>query len=91
MELDSNITLIESSHVGKAFALNKGLKHVKTKYTITVDSDTVLHPLAIRNIMNKLVNSNEKTVATAGCLFVKNSKKSFITKLQEWDYTLFTD
>ena len=38
--------------------------------------------------MKKLVNSNKKTVATAGCLFVKNSKKSFITKLQEWDYTL---
>lgn len=38
--------------------------------------------------MNKLVNSDEKTAATAGCLFVKNAKKSFITKLQEWDYTL---
>ena len=54
----------------------------------TVDSDTILHPLAIRNIMLQLTNSDEKTVATAGCLFVKNAKKSFITKLQEWDYTL---
>ena len=88
MDLDSNIILIESEHEGKAAALNKGLQHVKTDYTITVDSDTVLHPLAIRNIMNKLVNSDEKTAATAGCLFVKNAKKSFVTKLQEWDYTL---
>lgn len=88
MDLDSNIELIESAHIGKAGALNKGLQCVKTDYTITVDSDTVLHPLAIRNIMNKLVNSDEKTAATAGCLFVKNAKKSFITKLQEWDYTL---
>ena len=88
MDLDPNITLIESNHIGKASALNKGLQHVKTDYTITVDSDTVLHPLAIRNIMNKLVNSNKKTAATAGCLFVKNAKKSFITKLQEWDYSL---
>lgn len=86
--LDSNITLIESSHQGKASALNKGLEKVKTDYTITVDSDTVLHPLAIRNIMNKLVNSNKKTAATAGCIFVKNDKRNFITKLQEWDYTL---
>ena len=38
--------------------------------------------------MNKLTNSDEKTAATAGCLFVKNAKKSFITRLQEWDYTL---
>lgn len=88
MDLDSKITLIESEHMGKAFALNKGLQCVKTDYTITVDSDTVLHPLAIRKIMNKLVSSDPRTAATAGCLFVKNDKKSFITKLQEWDYTL---
>lgn len=88
MDLDSKTMLLESNHKGKAFALNEGLQHVKTDYTITVDSDTVLHPLAVRNIMNKLVNSNKKTAATAGCIFVKNAKKSFITKLQEWDYTL---
>lgn len=88
MNLDSQTTLIESEHVGKAAALNKGLQCVETDYTITVDSDTVLHPLAIRNIMNKLVNSDKKTVATAGCLFANNANKNFITKLQEWDYTL---
>ncbi|MBQ2938277.1 MAG: glycosyltransferase family 2 protein [Clostridia bacterium] len=88
MEADSAITLIESNHMGKASALNKGLEHVKTDYTITVDSDTILHPLAIRNIMSTLVNSDKKTAATAGCLFVKNAKKSFVTKLQEWDYSL---
>ena len=88
MDLDSNINIIELPHQGKAAALNKALKCVKTDYTITIDSDTVLHPLAIRNIMNKLICSNEKTAATAGCLFVKNAKKTFITKLQEWDYTL---
>lgn len=58
-DFDSNITLIES-HNGKAFALNKGLEKVKTDYVITIDSDTTLHPLAIRNIMNKLVTSNKK-------------------------------
>ena len=88
MDFDSKITLLESDNKGKAFALNKGLQYVKTNYTITVDSDTVLYPLAVRNIMDKLVNSDQKTIATAGCLFVKNAKKSFITKLQEWDYTL---
>ncbi len=88
MDLDDNINLIETSHGGKATALNKGLEKAKTDYTITVDSDTVLHPLAVRNIMNQLVKSDKKVAATAGCMFVKNNKKSFITKLQEWDYTL---
>lgn len=88
MDLEENIKLIELPHMGKAAALNKGLQCVLTDYVITVDSDTILHPLAVQKIMNKLVNSDEKTVATAGSLFVKNAKKSFITKLQEWDYTL---
>ena len=88
MDLSPNIMLIESKHNGKASALNKGLQTVCTNYTITIDSDTVLHPLAIRNIMKTLTNSDKKTAATAGCLFVKNAKKNFITKLQEWDYTL---
>ena len=88
MNLNENVNIIKAKHKGKAEALNKGLEKVKTKYTITVDADTNLHSLAIRKIMNKLTNSNKKTVATAGCLFVKNTKKSFITKLQEWDYTL---
>ena len=82
MDLDSNITLLKTAHMGKAFALNKGLQHVETDYTITVDSDTVLHPLAIRKIMDKLTSSSKKTAATAGCIFVKNAKKSFVTKLQ---------
>ena len=88
MDLNSNITIMESKHNGKAAALNKGLENVKTEYTITVDSDTILHPLAVRNIMKKLTNSDKKTAAIAGCIFVKNGKKSFATKLQEWDYTL---
>lgn len=88
MDSVENIKIIESSHIGKASALNKGLQCVFTDYVITVDSDTILHPLAVQNILNKLFNSDKKTVATAGCLFVKNAKKSFVTKLQEWDYTL---
>ena len=88
MELDSNTTIIEATHQGESAALNKALQTVKTDYTITVDADTVLHPLAVRNIMSQLMNSDKKTAAVAGCIFVKNAKKSFITKLQEWDYTL---
>lgn len=88
MDLGPNTTIIEVEHKGKAEALNKGLQEVTTKYTITIDGDTTLHPLAVRNITKQLMNSNEKTAAVAGCLFVKNAKKSFITKLQEWDYTL---
>ena len=87
-DLGSNFKVIPAKHVGKANALNIGLKNTNTKYVVTVDSDTLLHELAIKKMMDKIVNSSEKIVATAGKLFVKNAKKNFITKIQEWDYTL---
>lgn len=82
------ITILEVCHKGKSYALNEGLRHTTTDYVITVDSDTYLHPLAIKNIMKKLRASDEKVVATAGTIFVQNDRKNFITKLQQWDYTL---
>lgn len=88
MNCDNQITILETKHRGKSYALNEGLKHVQTDYFITVDSDTTLHPLAIKNIMDKLVNSDKNIVATAGAIFVKNDQTSFVTKLQQWDYTL---
>lgn len=85
---NAKITVLEIEHKGKSYALNEGLKHVKTEYVITVDSDTILHSMAIQNIMDKLVNSEENIVATAGAIFAQNDKKNFVTKLQQWDYTL---
>ena len=88
MNCYSKIAILEIEHNGKSYALNEGLKYVKTQYVITVDSDTILHPLAVQCIMDRLVNSEEEVVATAGAIFVQNDKKNFVTKLQQWDYTL---
>lgn len=88
MNENCKMTILEACHKGKADALNEGLKHVTTEYVLTVDSDTYLHPLAIRNIMKQLITSDEEVVATAGTIFVQNDKKNFVTKLQQWDYTL---
>lgn len=51
MNENCKMTILEACHKGKADALNEGLKHVTTEYVLTVDSDTYLHPLVIRNIM----------------------------------------
>lgn len=88
LNLDYKIKILEQKHSGKAHCLNNALKEVDTEYVITVDDDTVLHPLAVKNIVKKMENSSDKTVAVAGCLFVKNGKKSLITRLQEYDYSL---
>lgn len=88
LHLGYDVKVLKLEHRGKAAALNEGLKEVKTNYTITLDSDTVLHPDALQNVMDSLTNADPKTAATAGCIFVKNDRQNFIAKLQQWDYTL---
>ena len=83
-----DITILKINHSGKSYALNVGLTYVKTKYFITLDSDTIIHPLAVQNIIDKLENSKKDVAATAGTIIVQNDKKNFVTKLQQWDYTL---
>ncbi|MGE5329561.1 MAG: glycosyltransferase [Deltaproteobacteria bacterium] len=75
-------------HRGKAKALNKGLKHIKTEYTICIDADTFLQPQALKRIMARMLGDPVNTSAVAGCVLTKNSRQSFMAKLQEWDYFL---
>lgn len=70
--------------LGKANALNHGLKLVSTNYFLTVDADTCLEKHAIQNIMNHIVY--KKSACVAANLFVKNTKDSFISKIQTYDY-----
>lgn len=81
-----NFHILHAEHGGKAAALNLGLKKTTTNYIITIDADTYLHPIAIKQLMNKLLIGPSGTVACAGSVYVKNSRATFMTKIQEWDY-----
>ncbi|MDP4120806.1 MAG: glycosyltransferase [Bacillota bacterium] len=80
------ITILNLEHKGKCFALNEALKKVSTKYFITVDSDTIILPNSIQNIVGKILE--EPYAAVAGTMLIKNSTSSFLTKIQAWDYSL---
>jgi poly-beta-1,6-N-acetyl-D-glucosamine synthase len=82
------IRLLRASHGGKANALNKGLRYVTTKYCLTVDADTHLHKDAIKRLMIRFKRAPAGTVAVAGAVLVKNSRDTFMTRLQDWDYSL---
>lgn len=82
------IRLVHASHGGKANALNKGLKYVTTKYCLTVDADTHLHKDAIKRLMVRFKRAPKGTVAVAGAVLAKNSRATFMTRLQDWDYSL---
>lgn len=71
---------------GKANALNCGLQLVDTQHFLTVDADTYLEQNAVQRIMNRIVHIG--CACVAGNLFVKNTKKSLSTQMQNYDYLL---
>lgn len=73
-------------NMGKAQALQTGLKLTETKYVITMDGDSYLLKNAITNLAKNIVLGPIMTAAVAGSVLVRNSRKNWITKLQEWDY-----
>ncbi len=81
-----NLKVIQANHGGKARALNQGLKHVSQDIVVCIDADTFLHPQALRRIVARFLSDPADTAAVAGCVLVKNSRSTFMARLQEWDY-----
>jgi biofilm PGA synthesis N-glycosyltransferase PgaC len=80
------LQIVHAKHGGKAAALNYGLTYAKNELIITLDADTFLLKSAIREIVDKFYSGPEGTVAVAGSVYIKNSRKNWMTKIQEWDY-----
>jgi len=85
---DPRISVISVPHGGKARTLTRALARVKTPLVATVDADTLLMPSALQRIVARLLISPPDTVAVAGAVFVRNSRRNLITRAQEWDYFL---
>ena len=81
-----NLTILQLDHAGKAGALTAGLKAVTTDITVCIDADTYLNPQALKRIVARLLSDPAHTAAVAGCVLVRNSRASMMTRLQEWDY-----
>jgi biofilm PGA synthesis N-glycosyltransferase PgaC len=73
-------------NVGKANALNEGLKHVCHRITVTVDGDSYLYRDALENLIRRYQSDPENTRAVAGAVLVRNSRKNLVARIQEWDY-----
>jgi biofilm PGA synthesis N-glycosyltransferase PgaC len=87
-EVDHRIAVVKLPHGGKAKALTAALKNVETPLVTTVDADTLLMPTSLQRVVARLLLSPADTVAVAGAVFVRNSRRNFITRAQEWDYFL---
>ncbi len=87
-EHDERISVRSYPHGGKANTLNHALDDVHTPLIATVDADTLLMPEAVKRCVARLLVSPPSTVAVAGAVFVRNSRKNLLTAAQEWDYFL---
>jgi biofilm PGA synthesis N-glycosyltransferase PgaC len=81
-----NLIILEEKAKGKANALNTGLTHATHDYVVTIDADTFLMPNTIRHLVQRYLSAPAGTAAVAGSVYVKNSRDTFMTRVQEWDY-----
>ena len=89
-EVDSRInvrTIKQPRNMGKREALYAGFKIGRGEIFVTTDSDSILHPQALRNGVIPLVR--DKSIANvAGCVEVLNPKQSFITRFLKCSFNL---
>ncbi|TZF91437.1 glycosyltransferase family 2 protein [Cognatilysobacter lacus] len=71
---------------GKAAALNRGLAIAQNELVLTIDGDSYVFGDALRNIVERYLGDPPGTRAVAGAVLVRNSRSTWITRAQEWDY-----
>jgi biofilm PGA synthesis N-glycosyltransferase PgaC len=76
----------DGPNAGKAAALNRGLAMARYGLIVTVDADSWLRPNGLRRIVERYLSDPPDTRAVAGTILVRNSRKNWLTRVQEWDY-----
>jgi biofilm PGA synthesis N-glycosyltransferase PgaC len=78
--------LRQPHNVGKSAALNRGLAEARFDLVVTLDADSFLYRDALRNLVERYLSDPPNTRAVAGTMLVRNSRRNWVTKAQEWDY-----
>lgn len=89
-EVDPRIRITthkQPKNMGKRHALYHGFMHGRGDVFISIDSDSVLHPEALRNAVSPVVR-NPRIGAVAGCVEVMNPKQSVITRFLKTTFSL---
>jgi len=81
------LRLLRQPHnAGKSAALNRGLAEASHDLVVTLDADSFLYRDALRNLVERYMSDPPNTRAVAGTMLVRNSRRNWVTKAQEWDY-----
>lgn len=76
----------DGANAGKAAVLNRGLAMAQFALIVTVDADSWLFPNGLQRIVERYLSDPPDTRAVAGTILVRNSRKNWLTRVQEWDY-----
>jgi len=71
---------------GKSAAMNRGLALARYNMVASVDGDCWLLTDGLERIVTRYLGDPPGTRAVAGTILVRNSRKNWITRVQEWDY-----
>lgn len=73
-------------NMGKSAALNRGLALCSHEIVLTIDGDSWVYVDAVTHIVERYLADPPGTRAVAGCVLARNSRKNWVTRMQEWDY-----
>jgi biofilm PGA synthesis N-glycosyltransferase PgaC len=78
--------LQQPGNLAKSAALNRGLAAARYDLIVTLDADSYLYKNALRRLIERYMSDPPGTRAVAGTMLVRNSRETWVTKAQEWDY-----
>lgn len=78
--------LAASENAGKASVLNWGLAQARHDLIVTVDGDCWVTVDGLKNLVERYLSDPRGTEAVAGTVLAKNSRNTWLTRAQEWDY-----
>lgn len=78
--------LRQPAAAGTSAALNRGLAEARFDLIVTLEQESFLYRDALRNIVERYLSDPPNTRAVAGTMLVRNSRKNWVTRAQEWDY-----
>jgi cellulose synthase/poly-beta-1,6-N-acetylglucosamine synthase-like glycosyltransferase len=81
-----NVKVMTKANGGKHTAQNLGIENTKTPFVGCLDSDSLVHPQALKRIMN-VFSKNEKISVVVPSILV-NSTENFLQKAQKAEYFL---
>ena len=84
-EMPGRVRAIQNPHnMGKRRGINHAVRHATAEVIVSVDSDVIVHPSAVRRLVARFTRPN--LVAVGGRVCVSNPHENWLTRMQTIKY-----